>query len=45
MFVNTTNPTMNYEKKCPYCKYTWQARKKDVKACPRCKRRIDWPRR
>ncbi len=28
--------------KCPKCDYEWIPRKKDPKACPRCKRRLDY---
>ena len=30
--------------KCQYCNYEWSPRKPDPKACPRCKRRLDYPR-
>lgn len=30
--------------KCPYCSYQWKSRTKKPKACPRCKRRLDYPR-
>ncbi|MDP6157125.1 MAG: hypothetical protein QGH39_08905 [Candidatus Thermoplasmatota archaeon] len=30
---------------CPYCSYDWQPRKEKPLACPRCKRRLDFPRR
>lgn len=29
---------------CPHCDYEWKSRKKEPKACPRCKRRLDYPR-
>ena len=28
--------------KCKKCKYEWKSRKKDPKACPRCKTRLDY---
>jgi len=28
---------------CPYCGYTWTPRTEQPKACPRCKRRLDYP--
>ncbi|MDD5191598.1 MAG: hypothetical protein PHH54_02255 [Candidatus Nanoarchaeia archaeon] len=30
--------------KCENCEYEWEARKENPKACPRCKRRFDYPR-
>jgi rubrerythrin len=30
-------------KKCKYCDYEWKTRKENPKACPRCKRRFDYP--
>lgn len=29
--------------KCPQCEYEWEPRKQKPKACPRCKRRLDYP--
>ncbi len=29
--------------KCPHCNYEWSPRKDQPKACPRCKRRLDYP--
>ncbi len=29
--------------KCPHCDYGWEPRKEKPKACPRCKRRLDYP--
>ena len=29
--------------KCPHCNYEWEPRKEKPKACPRCKRRLDYP--
>lgn len=29
--------------KCPHCNYDWEPRKEKPKACPRCKRRLDYP--
>ncbi|MFW5953601.1 MAG: nucleotidyltransferase [Candidatus Natronoplasma sp.] len=29
--------------KCPHCNYNWEPRKEKPKACPRCKRRLDYP--
>ncbi len=29
--------------KCPHCDYEWEPRKDKPKACPRCKRRLDYP--
>lgn len=31
--------------KCTFCEYEWEPRKPDPKACPRCKRRLDFPRK
>jgi len=28
---------------CEYCEYEWNPRKENPKACPRCKRRFDYP--
>ncbi len=28
---------------CPHCHYSWESRKNNPKACPRCKRRLDYP--
>jgi len=28
--------------KCKHCEYKWEARVKEPKACPRCKRRFDY---
>jgi len=30
--------------KCSYCAYEWESRTVEPKACPRCKRRLDFPR-
>lgn len=32
-------------KTCRYCKYQWFAIKDNPKVCPRCKRRLDFPRK
>ncbi|MBN2566750.1 hypothetical protein JXB02_01535 [Candidatus Woesearchaeota archaeon] len=29
--------------RCDFCDYTWMTRVKTPKACPRCKRRFDYP--
>jgi len=29
--------------KCEYCDYEWENREPEPKACPRCKRRFDYP--
>ena len=29
--------------KCQFCNYEWNERKANPKACPRCKRRFDYP--
>lgn len=29
--------------RCKFCEYDWETRKKEPKACPRCKRRFDYP--
>jgi len=29
--------------KCIYCLYQWETRTSKPKACPRCKRRFDYP--
>lgn len=39
--ITTTITTM----KCSFCEYEWEPRKPDPKACPRCKRRLDFPRK
>lgn len=31
--------------KCPHCSYEWKTRKAQPVACPRCKRRLDFPRK
>ncbi len=31
------------KKQCEYCQFKWQPRKEVVVACPRCKRRFDYP--
>ena len=31
-----------YQKECDFCSYTWAARIKNPKSCPRCKRRFDY---
>ncbi len=28
---------------CKHCEYIWESRKENPKACPRCKRRFDYP--
>jgi len=28
--------------KCPRCRYEWESRKDNPKACPRCKSRLDY---
>lgn len=28
---------------CTHCEYEWESRKEKPKACPRCKRRFDYP--
>ena len=28
---------------CEHCEYEWETRKEKPKACPRCKRRFDYP--
>jgi len=28
--------------KCKFCKYEWEPRVKNPKACPKCKRRFDY---
>ncbi len=28
---------------CRYCKYEWKERVKKPKACPKCKKRFDYP--
>jgi predicted Zn-ribbon and HTH transcriptional regulator len=40
-YVFTTITTRKM--KCTYCKYEWEPRKEKPKACPRCKRRFDYP--
>ncbi len=32
------------EKNCEKCGYGWLSRTEEPKACPRCKRRFDYPR-
>lgn len=27
---------------CKYCEYEWSSRVREPKACPRCKRRLDY---
>ena len=29
--------------KCKFCEYEWKEREKEPKACPRCKKRFDYP--
>lgn len=29
--------------RCEHCKYKWVSKVKTPKACPRCKRRFDYP--
>lgn len=31
------------EQKCDFCEYDWVSRVEAPKACPRCKRRFDYP--
>ncbi len=31
--------------KCKYCDYEWENREKEPKACPRCKKRFDYPKK
>src|SRR3989338_1289159 len=34
---------MKTKQQCEHCGYEWKSRKKDPMACPRCKRRFDYP--
>jgi len=31
--------------KCPDCGYEWKPRVENPKSCPRCKRRLDYPKK
>lgn len=43
IYLYTFTTITTRKMKCKYCNYEWEPRKKQPKACPRCKRRFDYP--